>query len=82
MVTVNSDDPLIFNTNCENELAYIYHSLVYKNYKKESILQWIDKVRQMGIDNSFVKKEVLPSIQYKELGEILEEIREFLVLKK
>ena len=82
LVTVNSDDPLIFNTNCENELAYIYHSLVYKNYKKESILQWIDKVRQMGIDSSFVKKEVLPSIQYKELGEILEEIREFLVLKK
>ena len=82
LVTVNSDDPLIFNTNCENELAYLYHCLVHKNYKKESILQWIDKVRQAGIDSSFVKKEVLPSVQYKEITQTLECIDDFLKLKR
>lgn len=45
LVTVNSDDPVIFNTHAENELAYIYHALVHNGYEKEKILRWIDNVR-------------------------------------
>lgn len=61
LVTINSDDPIIFNTNNENELSYIYHALVQKGYQKEKVIQWIDKVRQMGLDSSFIGKIKLPS---------------------
>lgn len=78
LVTINSDDPLIFNTNCENELAYIYHALIYKGYKKESVLNWIDEVRQMGMDSSFIKEYYKPSVQYEEIEKILKEIEKVL----
>lgn len=55
MVTINSDDPLIFSTNCENEMAYIYHALLSKGYSRERVIKWIDKVREYGLSSSFVK---------------------------
>ncbi|KEH90523.1 hypothetical protein Z965_11765 [Clostridium novyi A str. BKT29909] len=54
IVTINSDDPSVFNTNVSNELAYIFYSLEEKGYDRENILQWIDKVRQYGMDSSFI----------------------------
>lgn len=74
LVTINSDNPLIFNTSNENELAYIYHALCYQGYKKESILEWIDKVRKMGMDSSFVKNEKKPSVHMKEIEELVDMI--------
>lgn len=56
MVSVNSDDPMIFSTNCENELAYMYHALLEKGYSREKVIMWIDKIRQYGINSSFVKE--------------------------
>lgn len=55
MVTINSDDPLIFSTNCENEMSYIYHALLSKGYSRERVVTWIDKVREYGLNSSFVK---------------------------
>ena len=74
LVTINSDDPTIFNTSSENELAYIYHALSYRGYKKESILNWIDQVRKMGLDSSFIKNEKKPSQQFEEITELLKTI--------
>lgn len=74
LVTVNSDDPVIFNTHAENELAYIYHALVHHGFEKERILKWIDKVRQFGMDSCFVKKIKKPSEQISEIRIILNEI--------
>lgn len=54
MVTINSDDSMIFSTNVENELAMIYHSLVYHGYSREKVLRWIDKIRENGMRSSFV----------------------------
>ena len=78
LVTVNSDDPVIFNTHVENELAYIYHALVYNGYEKEKILRWIDKVRQFGMDSCFVKKIKKPSQQIKEMQIILDAIKAYI----
>ena len=47
MVTVNSDDPAVFNTNVENELSYIYYAMEHSGYPKEDILIWLDQVREM-----------------------------------
>ena len=71
LATINSDNPVIFNTNCENEHAYVYHALTYRGYPKERVLMWIDKVRQMGIDSSFVKTIKKPSVQLSEIDELL-----------
>lgn len=72
LVTVNSDDPIIFNTNAENELAYIYYALERAGYDKEDILTWIKRVRANGIDASFIKKEKDALTMLQEIGEILD----------
>ncbi|MCI8483315.1 MAG: hypothetical protein HFH41_03115 [Lachnospiraceae bacterium] len=56
MVTINSDDPMVFNTNVENELAYMYHGLIHGGYDSKTTLEWIDKVRQYGLESSFIQK--------------------------
>lgn len=55
MVTINTDDPSVFNTNINNEFAYIFYSLKEKGYAREDILNWIDKVRKNGINSSFIE---------------------------
>lgn len=77
LVTINSDDPIVFNTNCENEIAYIYYALQHNNYNEESILRWIDKIRQFGMDSSFIRDEKKPSQQIQEIEKILEEIEAY-----
>ena len=57
MVTVNSDDPAVFNTNVENELAYIYYAANEFGYSKDIVLEWIDRIRQRGMEASFVRQE-------------------------
>lgn len=73
MVNVNSDDPTIFNTNVSNELSYLYYGLLDQKVGKEECLEWIDRIRQYGLDTSFVKdmdrKEYL-----RELDEVLHEL--------
>lgn len=72
MVTVNSDDPAVFNTNVENELAYIYYAAEYSGYAKEDILQWLDKIRQNGMDASFIQKEKPIALLLEEVGGMLD----------
>lgn len=71
MITINSDDPSIFNTNVENELAYIYYAAEEFGYSKSEILEWIDRIRQNGMDASFIKRE-------KDALQILFEIQEMM----
>ena len=75
LVTVNSDDPIIFNTNVENELAYIYYALERAGYDKEDILDWIKRVRENGMDASFIKKEKDVTTMLWEISEILDRLK-------
>lgn len=71
-VTINSDDPSVFNTNVENELAYIYYAAEAGGAAKSEILEWIDKIRQYGMDSSFIRNEK-PTVQIlREVEEILQ----------
>ena len=72
MVTINSDDPLIFSTNCENELGYMYHALLSKGYSRERVIEWIDKIRQYGVDSSFVREIRPRNTLLNEIGQILQ----------
>lgn len=76
MITINSDDPLVFNTNVENEFAYIYYAAEAEGMSKEEILEWIDRIRVHGLNSSFVQVEKGKLQILLEIERILKEIRE------
>ncbi len=75
MLTINSDNPAVFSTNVENEMAYIYYAAEEFGSSRSEILEWIDHIRQQGMDASFIKQE-------KNLPQILSEIQEMMELIK
>ena len=75
MLTINSDDPAVFNTNVENELAYIYYAAVKKGYPRETVLAWIDKIRRYGMEGSFIKDVKSTKQILEELSIILDDMR-------
>jgi len=77
MVTVNSDDPVVFNTNVENELAYIYYAAESQGYAKSDIVEWIDQIRQYGMDASFVREEKSAEQIFTEVVRILRELERY-----
>jgi hypothetical protein len=75
-VTVNSDDPAVFNTNVENELAYIYYAADAQGRAKSEIIEWVDKIRQYGMDASFIQHEKSGERILEEIQRMLWEIRQ------
>ncbi|MBQ7781043.1 MAG: hypothetical protein IJ405_03360 [Lachnospiraceae bacterium] len=59
-VSINTDDQGVFSTYIENEYAYLALALEKCKdekgapiYNRTMILQWLDHIREMGIDQSF-----------------------------
>lgn len=76
IITINSDDPSVFNTNSSNELGYIFYMLQDKGYSRNAILEWMDKVRQWGIDTSFIKENNMKKEEIeKEIDIIIDKLR-------
>lgn len=69
-ITINSDDPLVFHTMIENEISYIYYMLTNKGYSREDVLDWIDQIRQFGLNSSFIQHEKQPIMLLRELREM------------
>lgn len=57
ILSINSDDPAVFNTNVCNEIAYLYYGLLDQKVGREECLKWIDKLREYGMQTSFVSRE-------------------------
>ncbi|WP_339317275.1 hypothetical protein [Paenibacillus sp. FSL R10-2734] len=55
LVNVNSDDPMVFNTNVSNELVYLYYGMLQQGIGREAALDWIEKLRKSGMDTSFIR---------------------------
>ena len=72
-LSINSDDPSVFNTNVCNEIAYLYYGLLGQGIGKETCLQWVDKIRQYGMDTSFVE-DIDCQRYYAQLKSILKEL--------
>ena len=79
IISINSDDPSVFNTNISNEFSYIFYSLQEKGYSREDILSWIDKIRQYGMDSSFIENRYTNISEIrdliKEVDEIIEKLK-------
>ena len=61
-VSINTDDPGVFDTELENEYALMASALESvadetgrKAYTPEQIHFWLDHVRQMGLEQSFLE---------------------------
>lgn len=74
LVMVNSDDPIVFDTNVENEFAYIYYAMERVGCSKDESLQWIDKIRQNGMEGSFISKWKDCRTLLADIGLILDEL--------
>jgi len=60
MVSINTDDQGVFNTYLENEYAYMAKALEKAKdkdgkllYNSSMIHDWLERVRQMGLEMSF-----------------------------
>lgn len=77
MISINSDDPSVFNTNVSNEIAYIFYALQKKGYSREEALNWIDKIRNYGMQSSFLMDSgVTLENLYKQIDVILAKLNE------
>lgn len=54
-ININSDNPMVFNTNVSNEIAYLYYGMLERGIGRESALKWIEKIRKSGMDTSFIR---------------------------
>ena len=71
-VSINSDDPVVFHTMVENEFSYIYYMLTNEGYSRQDVLQWMNQIREFGMESSFVRKEKKPQVLLRELKLIRE----------
>lgn len=63
IVSINTDDPSVFQTSLSSEFAYIYYSLLDKGYAKKEVLDWIDEVRKNGMTSSFIENRSLTQVR-------------------
>mgnify|MGYP002767031151 CR=1 FL=1 len=61
LVSINTDDQGVFHTYLENEYAYMALALEKLKkedgsplYKRTMILRWLDNIREIGMDQSFL----------------------------
>lgn len=73
LTTINSDDPIVFSTNVENEISYIYYGLLNVGCKREKVLNWIEKIRLHGVNSTFIKYDKT----YAEMLEDFDKIQNF-----
>ncbi|WP_440112157.1 hypothetical protein [Paenibacillus sp. QZ-Y1] len=57
-ININSDDPMVFNTNVSNEIAYLYYGMLERGIGREAALTWIEKLRKSGMDTSFIRGNI------------------------
>ncbi|SDD54703.1 hypothetical protein SAMN05428987_5234 [Paenibacillus sp. CF095] len=55
LVNVNSDDPMVFNTNVSNELVYMYYGMLQQGMGRDAALDWIENLRKAGMETSFIR---------------------------
>jgi len=71
IVTINTDDPVVFDTRINNEYALIYDIMMRKgDYSSKEVIDWLDKLRKNSLDYSFIKdrnlrpEEIVNEIDY------------------
>ncbi|WBW96307.1 hypothetical protein [Oceanirhabdus sp. W0125-5] len=72
IVTINTDDPVIFNTMIKDEFALIYDILMKDGrYPNKEIIKWLDKIRVNGLKYSFIEDRGLNKYDLKKEIELI-----------
>lgn len=79
MTCINSDATSVFNSHVANELGYIYFGMIEKGINREAILQWIEKLRDMGMRANFIRNKISDEGLLIELDRILEQFEPFII---
>ena len=66
-VSLNSDDPAVFNTNLIYQYAILEKQLIENGYSKTDVDEWLDNMRKIGIKTTFIPDN--------QLIDIVEELR-------
>ena len=61
MVSINTDDPSVFNATVANEYSQVYYALRHQGRRVEDALKEIDLIRRIGMETSFL--DTPPSIE-------------------
>lgn len=55
-ISINTDDSAIFQTNLISEYSYIAAALIREGYNREEIYDYIEYLRKLSLEHSFVNK--------------------------
>lgn len=75
MLCINSDDPGVFQTNTSNELGIAYMGMVEQGKGRNYCLEWIDKMRESGMQHTFINQQDEDAALLRELDELLDCLR-------
>ena len=54
LVSLNSDDPAIFNTNLIYQYVILEKQLIEYGYSKTDVDEWLDNMRRIGKETTFI----------------------------
>jgi adenosine deaminase len=67
ILTINTDDPIVFNTSLASEFAIVYNMALEKDPQGTlPALRWIDQIRENGLRYSFIKDSQYTASEVKE----------------
>ena len=75
MLCINSDDPGVFQTNTSNELGIAYMGMVEQGKGRNYCLEWIDKMRESGMQHTFINQQDEDAALLRELDELLDSLK-------
>lgn len=67
LITLNTDDPAVFNTNLIYQYVIMEHQLLEKGYSKKDVRDWLEEIRISGIESTFFDKKPITYNQLKKL---------------
>lgn len=71
MLCVNSDDPAVFQTNTANELGIAYMGMIEHGKSRNMCLEWIDRMRESGMNSTFIYNGDSDEVLLKELDDLI-----------
>lgn len=72
LVSLNTDDPAIFNTNLVYQYVILEKQLIESGYSKTDIDEWLDNMRNIGINSTFLTMKTVDIDELKSIKDILE----------
>lgn len=71
LVSLNTDDPAVFNTNLVYQYVILEKQLIENGYSKTDIDEWLDNMREIGVNSTFLKTNTVDIDELKRIKNLL-----------